>query len=125
MNSGFFLGQVLPPEVLGITIFVVAALVLIIVLSGIRVVKEWERAVVTRRGRFLGLKGPGIFWILPGIDKILKIITLPRNCPECGYSLDHSSFPAINSRIEIGCPSGHLHIFNYEIQNGQIRIERI
>ena len=44
-------------------------------LSGIRIVKEWERAPVLRLGRYVGLKGPGIFFILPGIDKIPQIIS--------------------------------------------------
>src|SRR5262249_22530249 len=35
-----------------------------------RVAKEWERAVVLRLGRFTGLRGPGLFWILPLIDVI-------------------------------------------------------
>ncbi len=50
-------------------------LVLIYVLSGIKVIKEWERAPVLRLGRYTGLKGPGIFWIIPGIDKIPSIIS--------------------------------------------------
>lgn len=49
--------------------------ILIYFLSGFRIVKEWERAPVLRLGRYLGLKGPGWFWILPGIDKIPQIVT--------------------------------------------------
>ncbi|MHA2306208.1 MAG: SPFH domain-containing protein, partial [Candidatus Hodarchaeales archaeon] len=50
-------------------------LVAIYILSGFRIVKEWERAPVLRLGRYIGLKGPGWFWILPGIDKIPQIVT--------------------------------------------------
>ncbi|MFW9855392.1 MAG: hypothetical protein ACFFFG_10025 [Candidatus Thorarchaeota archaeon] len=96
---------------------------MIFVLSGLRVVKEWERAPVFRFGRFIGLKGPGIFWILPGIDKILDTITLPENCPECKTSLHYTSVPGRENRIEIGCPSGHHYIANYEIQDGSVSIE--
>lgn len=50
------------------------ALVLIIVLlyllSGIRILKEWERAPILRLGRYSGMKGPGVIWIIPGIDRI-------------------------------------------------------
>lgn len=50
------------------------ALILIIVLlyllSGIRILKEWERAPVLRLGRYSGMKGPGVIWIIPGIDRI-------------------------------------------------------
>jgi regulator of protease activity HflC (stomatin/prohibitin superfamily) len=44
--------------------------------SGIRILKEWERAPVLRLGRYSGMKGPGIIWIIPGIDRIpMKIST--------------------------------------------------
>jgi regulator of protease activity HflC (stomatin/prohibitin superfamily) len=39
-----------------------------------RVAKEWERAVVLRLGRFQGLRGPGLFWIVPFIDSVVAII---------------------------------------------------
>lgn len=32
--------------------------------------KEWERAPVLRLGRYSGMKGPGVIWIIPGIDRI-------------------------------------------------------
>lgn len=35
-----------------------------------KVAKQWERAVVLRLGKFRGLKGPGLFWIVPFIDTI-------------------------------------------------------
>src|SRR5258708_795897 len=35
-----------------------------------RVAQQWERAVILRLGRFVGLRGPGLFWIIPFIDKV-------------------------------------------------------
>jgi regulator of protease activity HflC (stomatin/prohibitin superfamily) len=35
-----------------------------------KVAKQWERAVVLRLGRFSGLRGPGLFWIVPFIDTV-------------------------------------------------------
>jgi regulator of protease activity HflC (stomatin/prohibitin superfamily) len=35
-----------------------------------QVALQWERGVVLRLGRFTGLKGPGLFWIVPLIDKV-------------------------------------------------------
>ncbi|HUQ48332.1 MAG TPA: slipin family protein [Gemmatimonadaceae bacterium] len=35
-----------------------------------RVAKQWERAVVLRLGRYIGLRGPGIFWVIPFFDKV-------------------------------------------------------
>jgi regulator of protease activity HflC (stomatin/prohibitin superfamily) len=45
----------------------------LIVLSAIKILKEYERAIVFRLGRFLKVKGPGIFILWPGIDKMAKI----------------------------------------------------
>jgi regulator of protease activity HflC (stomatin/prohibitin superfamily) len=35
-----------------------------------KIAQQWERAVVLRFGRFVGLRGPGLFWILPFIDRV-------------------------------------------------------
>lgn len=75
MSSLNFFGQAVPDIFLGVIIIIAFFLVLIYFLSGIRVVKEWERAPVLRLGRYTGLRGPGIFWIIPGIDKIPSIIS--------------------------------------------------
>lgn len=40
------------------------------VLLGFKVAEQWEKAVVLRLGRFIGLKGPGPFWIIPIVDTI-------------------------------------------------------
>ena len=59
----------------GAIIIIGAFLILIYVLSGFKIVKEWERAPVLRLGRYKGLRGPGWFWIIPGIDKIPQIVS--------------------------------------------------
>jgi regulator of protease activity HflC (stomatin/prohibitin superfamily) len=38
------------------------------------VAQQWERAVVLRLGRFVGLRGPGLFWIVPFIDVVARAI---------------------------------------------------
>src|SRR6266851_9904507 len=35
-----------------------------------KIARQWERAVVLRLGRYVGLRGPGLFWILPFVDTI-------------------------------------------------------
>lgn len=40
------------------------------VLYALKVASQWEKAVVLRLGRFHGLRGPGLFWIIPIIDSI-------------------------------------------------------
>jgi regulator of protease activity HflC (stomatin/prohibitin superfamily) len=57
-------------------------LVVILLLSGVRVAREYERGVVFRLGRFTGLRGPGLFWLIPlGVENEvrvdLRIVTNP------------------------------------------------
>ena len=60
---------------IGLIAFIVL-IVVIFLLSGIRVLREWERVPVLRLGRYTGLKGPGIFYLIPIIDRApLKIST--------------------------------------------------
>jgi regulator of protease activity HflC (stomatin/prohibitin superfamily) len=42
----------------------------LILMQSPRVAKQWERGVVLRLGRFVGLRGPGLFWILPFVDSV-------------------------------------------------------
>jgi len=47
--------------------------ILVLVASGIKVVREYERLVVFRLGRVVGPRGPGITYVIPGIENALKI----------------------------------------------------
>jgi len=51
----------------------VGFVVLVVILSGIRIAQEYERAVVFRLGRFLRIKGPGIYYLIPLIDRQQKV----------------------------------------------------
>jgi regulator of protease activity HflC (stomatin/prohibitin superfamily) len=51
----------------------VIIILIFIVLSAIKILREYERAVVFRLGRFIKTKGPGIFILWPGIDKMVKV----------------------------------------------------
>jgi regulator of protease activity HflC (stomatin/prohibitin superfamily) len=42
----------------------------LILMQSPKVAKQWEKAVVLRLGRFVGLHGPGLFWIVPFIDTV-------------------------------------------------------
>src|SRR5947209_13008721 len=35
-----------------------------------KIARQWERAVVLRLGKFIGLRGPGLFWIVPFVDTV-------------------------------------------------------
>lgn len=64
-----FLGliEMLPGLILGL-------IILIIFLSmSIKIVREYERAVIFRLGRLLGAKGPGLFFVIPFIDNFIKV----------------------------------------------------
>jgi regulator of protease activity HflC (stomatin/prohibitin superfamily) len=49
---------------------VVMALVGIVLMPAPRIAQQWERAVVLRFGRFVGLRGPGLFWVVPFMDRV-------------------------------------------------------
>lgn len=44
------------------------------ILAALKIARQWEKAVVLRNGRFQGLRGPGLFWIIPVIDSIVNWI---------------------------------------------------
>ena len=53
--------------------------VLVLAFSGMRVAQEYQRGVVFRLGRFTGLRGPGLYWIIPlGIERAVTIDTRTR-----------------------------------------------
>jgi regulator of protease activity HflC (stomatin/prohibitin superfamily) len=57
-----------------IVVVAVVAVVLFIVASAIKIVKEYERGVIFRLGRVQGrAKGPGLFILIPMVDKMVKV----------------------------------------------------
>jgi regulator of protease activity HflC (stomatin/prohibitin superfamily) len=40
--------------------------------ASVRVANQWERAVVLRLGTYTGLKGPGVFWVIPMVDRVIS-----------------------------------------------------
>ncbi len=58
---------------LPIPLIVVVVLVVMFLASAIKVLNEYERAVIFRLGRIRDVKGPGLIIIIPGIDKIVRI----------------------------------------------------
>jgi regulator of protease activity HflC (stomatin/prohibitin superfamily) len=62
-----FFGQFLGPAG---TIFVIAVIILI---SGIKILREYERAVVFRLGRIVAPRGPGITFVIPFVEKMVRV----------------------------------------------------
>jgi regulator of protease activity HflC (stomatin/prohibitin superfamily) len=58
---------------MSITIIAIIALVALFFMNAIRIVREYERGVIFRLGRLVGAKGPGLFLIIPIVDKMVKI----------------------------------------------------
>jgi len=58
----------LPSGLIFLVIFV-----LILAASAIKILREYERGVIFRLGRLIGAKGPGIIFIIPVVDKLIKI----------------------------------------------------
>ncbi len=65
----------------------IGLILLFLVFSSVRIVQEYERGVIFRLGRFAGARGPGIFFIVPFIDRMVKVdlrtVTLDVPAQEC------------------------------------------
>jgi regulator of protease activity HflC (stomatin/prohibitin superfamily) len=46
----------------------------LVLMQAPRVAKQWERGVVLRLGRYVGLRGPGLFWVVPMVDSVTRWI---------------------------------------------------
>src|ERR671914_2105091 len=63
--------QVSFSELIGVIIALI--ILAIIVISAIRIIREYERAVILRLGRLIGAKGPGLIFLIPFVDKAVKV----------------------------------------------------
>jgi regulator of protease activity HflC (stomatin/prohibitin superfamily) len=54
----------------GATMPIVIMVVGLVVMQSPKIANQWERGVVLRLGRFVGLRGPGLFWIVPFVDSV-------------------------------------------------------
>ena len=56
------------------SVFFLVIVVLIVLLTGLRVAQEYQRGIIFRLGRYRGLRGPGLYWIIPfGIERAVTI----------------------------------------------------
>ncbi|MBW2541459.1 MAG: slipin family protein [Deltaproteobacteria bacterium] len=58
---------------MGLGFLVAIGLVAALFVFGIRIITEYERGVVFRLGRFIGVKTAGFKWIIPGVDRMVRI----------------------------------------------------
>ncbi len=60
-------------EIFSVFLFVVVVFAIIIITNAIRILREYERGVVFRLGRLIAVKGPGIIFLIPLVDKMVKV----------------------------------------------------
>jgi regulator of protease activity HflC (stomatin/prohibitin superfamily) len=53
---------------------IVAVVAALLVMPAPKIAQQWERAIVLRFGRYVGLRGPGLFWIVPFVDRVSSTI---------------------------------------------------
>src|SRR4051812_48664127 len=54
-------------------VLAVLAVVVVLAAASIRILREYERAVVFRLGRLIGIKGPGLILLIPAVDRMVRI----------------------------------------------------
>jgi regulator of protease activity HflC (stomatin/prohibitin superfamily) len=60
--------------IVNVSVLVALIVISILISSSIHIADQWEKAVVLRMGKYSGLKGPGLFFIIPVIDQVNKYI---------------------------------------------------
>lgn len=56
------------------TPFAIVGVIIVVLFSGLRIAQEYQRGVVFRLGRFVALRGPGLYWVIPlGIERAVTI----------------------------------------------------
>ena len=58
---------------LGPVLIVLIVAVGLFVTNAVRVVQEYERGVIFRLGRLVGARGPGLFFLIPGVERMVKV----------------------------------------------------
>jgi regulator of protease activity HflC (stomatin/prohibitin superfamily) len=48
-------------------------LIIMFIASAVRILPEYERGVLFRLGRMVGVRGPGLFFIIPGVDRLVRV----------------------------------------------------
>lgn len=54
-------------------IFLFAILLIILLFNTVKILREYERAVIFRLGRYTGLRGPGLIILIPGLEKMVRV----------------------------------------------------
>lgn len=61
-------------QIIGIPLLIVFVIISLLIGNSIKIADQWEKAIVLRMGRYSGLKGPGLFFIIPILDQVSNFI---------------------------------------------------
>lgn len=59
----------------GVPILFILGFGAMILFSAVKILPEWDRGVVLRFGRFVGVRGPGLIILIPGVEKLIRVDT--------------------------------------------------
>lgn len=57
------------------SLLVVGGIILFTVFSMVKILPEWERGVILRFGRLMDIRGPGLIYLIPGVERLIRIDT--------------------------------------------------
>ncbi|MGD0038155.1 MAG: slipin family protein [Bacteroidota bacterium] len=60
-------------EQTGVLLFVLIVFAVIVIANSVKILREYERGVVFRLGRMVGVRGPGLIWLWPFIERMVKV----------------------------------------------------
>jgi regulator of protease activity HflC (stomatin/prohibitin superfamily) len=60
-------------EQTGVLLFVLIVFAIIVIANSVKILREYERGVVFRLGRMVGVRGPGLIWLWPFIERMVKV----------------------------------------------------
>ncbi len=60
-------------EQTGVLFFVLIVFAVIVIANSVKILREYERGVVFRLGRMVGVRGPGLIWLWPFIERMVKV----------------------------------------------------
>ena len=52
---------------------IAAIIIVVLLISGLKVIQEYERGVIFRLGKLAGARGPGLTYVIPGVERLVKI----------------------------------------------------
>jgi regulator of protease activity HflC (stomatin/prohibitin superfamily) len=61
-------------DIIPLLVAIIGVILALLIAASIKIADQWEKAVILRMGKFIGLKGPGLFLIIPIIDRVDKYI---------------------------------------------------